>query len=81
MLAGPFASLIAEATFWATLILGAALGEIRVRGCVLFASAWALGFFGLPRMSSYAAVFVTPYVAALDIVLALVVFKGDVRLS
>ena len=75
------ASLIAEAAFWAILALGVAFGEIRTRGCVVFVSFWALGFFVLPHMSSDAAVFVTPYVAVIDIILAFVVIKGDVRLS
>lgn len=72
---------IAEGAFWVILILGIAYGEIRTRGCVIFCSLWALGFFGLPRLSEFSGLFVTSYVAVLDIVLAFVVFKGDVRLS
>ena len=78
---GSVAGLIAEGAFWVMLVLGVAYGEIRARGCLIFFSLWAVGFFGLPRLSEFSGLFVNSYVAVLDIVLAFVVFKGDVRLS
>jgi hypothetical protein len=76
-----FAAVVAQVAFWTILVLGLVFGEIRRTGAIVFLVLWALGFFGLPRLSPLAGAFVTPYVAVLDIVLALVVFKGDVRLS
>ncbi len=78
---GAIAGMIAQAAFWAMLVLGVAFGEIGRRGVVVFLALWAVGFFGLPRVSAFGALYVTPYVAALDIGLAFVVFKGDVKLS
>ena len=76
-----FAAVVAHVAFWTILGLGLAFGEIRRTGAIVFLILWALGFFGLPRLSPDIGLFVTPYIAVLDIVLALIVFKGDVRLS
>ena len=78
---GAVAAWIAQGAFWVILILGVAYGEIRARGCVILCSLWGLGYFGLPRLSEFSGLFVTSYVAVLDIVLAFIVFKGDVRLN
>lgn len=75
------AAWIAQIAFWAILLLGVTFGELRRRSLSVFLGLWAVGFFGLPRLSSEAALLVAPYVAMLDIVLAFLVFKGDVRLS
>ena len=77
-MAGP---LIAQVAFWAILAIGVISGEIRSRGAIVFVLLWLVGVFGLARLSPGAAPLVTSYVAILDIVLVLVVFKGDVRLS
>jgi hypothetical protein len=78
---GAVAAWIAQGAFWVILILGVAYGEIGRRGCTIFCLLWALGSFGLPRLSAFSGLYVTPYVAVLDIVLAFIVFKGDVRLN
>ena len=79
---GAAAGLVAQVAFWVILGIGVASGELRARaGGVVFVLLWAAGVFGLPRLSDTAGLFVTPYVAMLDIVLAFAVFKGDVRLS
>ena len=75
------AALIAHGAFWAILALGLVFGEIARKGTVVFLVLWALGFFGLPRISAFSGQFVAPYIAVLDIALAFIVFKGDVRLS
>lgn len=72
---------IAQIAFWAILLLGVTFGELGRRSLSVFLVLWTFGFFGLPRLSSDAAPFVTPYVAVLDIALVFMVFKGDVRLS
>ena len=72
------AAWIAELAFWGILGLGVVFGEVSRRAAAIFVALWAIGFFGL--RGSWGP-FVTPYVAVLDIVLAFVVFKGDVRLT
>lgn len=74
------AAWIAQLAFWAILLLGVAFGEVGRRSLVAFLVLWALGFFGLPRLFPAAGPLVTPYIAVLDIVLAFIVFKGDVQL-
>jgi hypothetical protein len=74
------AAWIAQLAFWAILLLGVAFGELGRRSLSVFLVLWALGFFGLPRLSSEAGPFVLSYVALLDIALAFTVFKGDVPL-
>lgn len=72
---------IATLVFPAVLIAGVLGGEISRRamwGLLLCAAAvW----FGLPRVPTYGVLLVTPALAILDIVLVLMVFKGDVRLT
>ncbi|HET7697223.1 MAG TPA: hypothetical protein VFK57_16035 [Vicinamibacterales bacterium] len=75
------AALVAQIAFWVILGIGVAFGELRGRSTAIFVLLWALGVFGLPGVAAAGGVFVAPYVAVLDIVLAFVVFKGDVSLS
>ena len=77
---GVAAGLVAQVAFWAVMAIGVVSGELRARTGVVFAILWACGVFGLPRVSPTAGLFVTTYVAVLGIVLAFIVFKGDVRL-
>lgn len=74
------AGLLAEVAFWTIVALGVAFGELGRKGASIALILWAVGFLGFPRLSPNAEPFVTPYVAVLDIALALIVFKGDVRL-
>ena len=74
------AGLIAAVAFWVIVALGIAFGEIGRKGASIALILWAAGFFGLPRLLQYGGAFVAPYVAVLDIVLAIIVFKGDVQL-
>ena len=76
-----FSSLVAQVAFWPILVIGVVFGEIRWRAAVAFVLLWVFGVVGLERLSPWGGRFVTPYVAVLDIVLTLTVFKGDVRLS
>ena len=75
------AGYVAHVLFWAVLAIGSAFGELGRRAVVVFVVLWIFGVFGFPRLSDTGGVFVTPYVAVLDIVLVFMVFKGDVRLS
>jgi hypothetical protein len=74
-------SVVAQLAFWPLLGIGVMFGEIRWRGAVAFVLLWILGVFGLGDLLPSGDLFVTPYLAILDIVLTLIVFKGDVRLS
>jgi hypothetical protein len=72
---------IAELAFWALLGVGFFSGELRGRSVAMFVIVWALGFVGLPHLGSTRVLLVTPYVGVLDVVLVLVVVKGNVRLT
>jgi hypothetical protein len=67
--------------FWAVLAIGVSFDEVRPRTAAILVALWLAGRFGLPRLLPYGDAFVTPYVALLDLVLVLLVFKGDVRLN
>ena len=73
----PFAS-VAVWGFWMLLAVGLWLDELRWRGAAIFVALWIAGFFVTSH--TIAGLFL-PYVALLDIVLVLVVFKGDVTLQ
>jgi hypothetical protein len=72
---------IAQLAFWVLLSLGVFFGELSRRAAIVFLVLWAVGYFGLPRLSPQSGVAVMPYTAVLDIALVWLVFKGDVRLS
>ena len=72
------AAWIAHAAFWCLLAWGWAVGELQPRGRVVFLMLWLAGYVGLPFLPYGAALFASS-VAALDIGLVLVVFKGDIR--
>jgi hypothetical protein len=76
-----FGPLIAHVAFWTMLALGVLFGELRWRSAAVFVALWLCGALGLERLTPAGGPWVTPYIAVLDIVLALIVFKGDVRLS
>lgn len=65
--------------FWVLLGAGWFLGELHVRGAVVFAALWLAGVFVAPLLLD--GLLFVPYVAALDIALVLAIFKGDVRLN
>jgi hypothetical protein len=68
---------IAVCGFWILLGAGWFLGELHLRSIAIFVVLWVAGLFLLRLVNG--ALFL-PFVALLDIVLVLVVFKGDVRL-
>jgi len=74
------AAWIAHLAFWGLLLLGLAYGELRPKRIALFLTLWIAGLFGLPCLPYGAALF-SSFVAALDIALAFIVFKGDVRIT
>jgi hypothetical protein len=71
---------VAQLAFWTVLLVGVLYGELHKWTALGFVLAWVIGYVGLPRVSTIGGPLVTPYVAALDIVLVFLVFKGDVPL-
>ena len=71
------ATLVAQVAFIVVLILG--WEELGPRGGVVFLVLWLAPLFGRDHVP-YGPELFTPYLAILDIVLVLIVFKGDVRL-
>jgi len=72
-------ALIALWGFWVLLAIGMARGELGMRSAAIFTMLWLVGFLG-GRYVLNGQLFV-PYVAVLDIVLVLAIFKGDVRVT
>lgn len=72
-----FAALVAHLVFWVVLILGWFFGALGPRLSVLFIGLWLAALVGLLRVPYLP---FASFTAVLDIVLVLVVFKGDVRL-
>ena len=75
------ASWLAQPAFWVLIVVGVNVEALSRRAAATFVALWLAGYLGLPRIAWWTASFVTSWVAALDIVLVFIVFKGDVRLS
>ena len=75
------AAWIAQVAFWVLLALGVFYGELGRRSAAVFVALWALGYFGLPIVSTYSGLIVPSYTALLDIALVWLVFRGDLRLT
>jgi hypothetical protein len=71
---------IAQILFWALILLGVGSGELGIKGTAIFVTVWLAAYIGLPLVS-FGSLFLTPFIAVLDVVLVFLVFKGDVRLS
>jgi hypothetical protein len=75
------AAAAAQFGFWVLLALGAYYGELNRKWLAAFVALWAAGSFGLPRLGPYSGLYVTTWIAVLDIALVLMVFRKDIRLS
>lgn len=73
------AAFVAFWGFWILLVYGVVVGELGVKGIAAFILLWLAGFVGFRFVLG--GMFLTPYVALLDIGLVFKIFKGDVRLS
>ena len=73
------AALVAHAAFWAVMLTGWWLGELRARATAVFLSLW-IGAYAMCQIVPRAREFFAPFVAILAIALVFKVFKGDVRL-
>ena len=72
---------IAQVAFWILIALGMNYGELSKKAAAVFVVAWLAGYVGLPRISWWTAPLATSWVAALDIALVFIIFKGDVRIT
>jgi hypothetical protein len=75
------AAAAAQFGFWVLLALGAYYGELNRKWVAAFVALWAIGNFGLPRLTPFGGPYVTLWVAVLDIALVLLVFRKDIKLS
>jgi hypothetical protein len=60
--------------------LGVASGELRITVAAVFVTLWVAAYVGLSFVS-FGSLYLTPYLAVLDIVLVFLIFKGDVPLN
>jgi hypothetical protein len=71
--------MIAHIAFWVLLIAGRALGELGTKSTATLVVLWLAGCWGLPYIHYGDALFMS-LVAVVDVVLVLLVFKGDIRI-
>ena len=69
---------IAHVAFWILIAIAAAQACYRLT--VIFVGLWLIGYTAA-RSVAFGAAWFVPYVAALDIALVLIIFKGDIRLT
>jgi hypothetical protein len=74
------AAFIAQAVFVGLMIWGWLSGELGWKSLTVFALLFIVGFVGRSCLRG-GAPFFPPVVAIMDIVLVLLIFKGDVRIS
>jgi hypothetical protein len=77
-MAAGLGALIAQIVFWSFLVWGVLTDSFSRAMTLVFAVLWLSGYWGLSRVAS--GDLFTSYVAVLDVVLVLIVAKGDVRL-
>ena len=75
------AAVAAHLVFVGLLIRGLIGRELTIGRASTFVLFWLAGYLGLPRLSETGGLFITSYVAALDIWLVFLIFKGDIRLT
>jgi hypothetical protein len=75
------AAWIARVAFWCLIPWGVVSGELGVRSCVIFLAVWTAAFVGFDYLPvPYSGMFPS-FVALLDVVLVLIIVKGDVRIT
>jgi hypothetical protein len=73
-----FPLIVAHAVFWSILLVGGA--ELGLRRSALFLLLWFAGYAGSRYLLVNGSLAFVSYVAVLDIILVVVVFKGDLPL-
>jgi hypothetical protein len=74
------AALIAQIVFWGALLVGWLSGELSPRSTIVFAVLW-LAIYAASSYVPQGDYLFPSFVALLDIVLVLVIFKADIRLT
>jgi hypothetical protein len=74
------ARLVAHSAFFVLLLLGWFSGELSRKAAFVMCGLWVAGYVGSAYIPQ-GPMILTSYVAILDIVLVLMVFKGDIRLN
>ena len=74
------AAWIAHLAFWILLICGWAVAELGLKALTVFLVLWLAGLIGLPYVPHGAGLFPS-YVAFLDVILVLMIFKGDIPVT
>ena len=69
---------IAHVAFWILIAIAAAGARYKLTAVVV--GLWLIGY-AAARAVAFGAAWFVPYVAALDIALVLIIFKGDIRLT
>lgn len=73
-------ALVAQAVFWVTLGIGWFTEELGTRAAVIFLILWATGY-ALAAWVPQGDYLFPSFVAVLDVVLLLMVLKGDIRIT
>jgi hypothetical protein len=74
------AAWIGHVVFWVLVVWGWATDSLSVRAAIIVSLLWIVPFLCLDFVP-WAAPFFSPYVAAIDIILVFLMFKGDIRLT
>jgi hypothetical protein len=75
------AAWIGRVAFWCLIPWGLATGELGIRSAAVFLAIWFAAFVGFGYLPiPYSAMF-PAFVAVLDVVLVLLIFKGDLRIT
>jgi hypothetical protein len=75
------AAWIGRVAFWVLLPWGLASGELGIKSAGIFLTLWLFAFVGFGYLPvPYSAMF-PPFVAVLDVVLVLFIFKGDIPIT
>jgi hypothetical protein len=76
------ATWLSQLSFWGLLLYGCAVGELRLQSAAVFLLLWLGVLVGLPYVPYEPAhAMFSSFVAALDIVVVFMIFKGDMRLT
>ena len=73
-------NVVAQLAFWLLILRGVLGGELRRAWAAVFVALWLGSSLSIPRLP-FAAPLATSFVAALDIALVFIIFKGDVRIT
>jgi hypothetical protein len=82
LMSAALGGMVAHLAFWVLLAYGRAADQVSIGGVVAFVLIWVVAAVGLRSLPYAPAADMFPsVVAVLDVVLVLVIFKGDIRIS